>query len=48
MMVGMSENLAILGAYSDAMIRGDREAVFEYWAPDFKSHVHPRQPTFKG
>jgi predicted ester cyclase len=38
----MSENLAILGAYSAAMERGDREAVFEYWSPDFVSHVTPR------
>ena len=38
----MSENLAILGAYSDAMARGDREAVFEYWSPDFVSHVTER------
>jgi hypothetical protein len=26
----MSENLGLLGAYSDAMARGDREAVFEF------------------
>ena len=38
----MSENLAILGAYSAAMERGDREAVFEYWAPEFHSHVTER------
>jgi predicted ester cyclase len=38
----MSENLAILGAYSAAMERGDREAVFEYWSPDFVSHVTAR------
>ena len=38
----MSENLATLGAYSDAMTRGDREAVFEYWAPEFHSHVTER------
>jgi ketosteroid isomerase-like protein len=41
-MVRMSENLAILGAYSAAMERGDREAVFEYWSPDFVSHVTER------
>ena len=38
----MSENLRILGAYSDAMARGDRKAVFEYWAPEFVSHVTDR------
>jgi predicted ester cyclase len=38
----MSENLALLGAYSDAMFAGDREAVFQYWSPDFRSHVTDR------
>ena len=38
----MSENLAMLGAYSAAMERGNREAVFEYWAPEFQSHVTER------
>jgi predicted ester cyclase len=38
----MSENLAVLGAYSDAMARGDQKAVFEYWSPDFVSHVTQR------
>ncbi len=38
----MSENLRILGEYSDAMARGDREAVFEFWAPAFVSHVTAR------
>jgi predicted ester cyclase len=38
----MSQNLAILAAYSEAMARGDREAVFEYWAPEFHSHVTDR------
>ena len=42
MMAAMSENLAILGAYSAAMERGDRDAVFEYWSPDFLSHVTER------
>lgn len=32
----------MLGRYSDAMARGDRDAVFEFWAPDFHSHVTPR------
>jgi predicted ester cyclase len=38
----MSENLALLGAYSDAMFAGDDNAVFEYWSPDFVSHVTAR------
>jgi len=38
----MSENLALLGAYSDAMFRGDEEAVYEFWAPEFRSHVTAR------
>jgi predicted ester cyclase len=38
----MSENLKVLGAYSDAMARGDEQAVYEYWSPDFVSHVTPR------
>lgn len=42
MMGGMSENLTLLGAYSDAMFRGDEQAVFDYWSPDFVSHVTRR------
>jgi predicted ester cyclase len=38
----MSSNLAILGAYSDAMFAGDEQAVFEFWAPEFHSHVTER------
>ena len=38
----MSENLKLLAAYSDAMFAGDREAVFQYWAPEFESHVTAR------
>lgn len=38
----MSENLRMLGAYSDAMFRGDEEAVYEFWAPEFHSHVTDR------
>lgn len=38
----MSENLALLGAYSDAMFAGDLEAVYSYWSPDFVSHVTGR------
>jgi predicted ester cyclase len=41
-MARMSENLALLGAYSDAMFAGDQDAVFEYWSPDFTSHVTER------
>lgn len=38
----MSENLALLGAYSDAMFSGDENAVFEFFAPEFESHVTER------
>ncbi len=38
----MSENLTMLAAYSDAMFAGDQDAVFEYWSPDFVSHVTGR------
>jgi steroid delta-isomerase-like uncharacterized protein len=38
----MSENLRILGKYSAAMEAGDTDAVFEFWAPDFHSHVTER------
>ena len=38
----MSENLRMLGEYSAAMDRGDTEAVFAFWAPDFVSHVTAR------
>lgn len=38
----MSENLRILAEYSDAMRRGDTEAVYEFWGPDFVSHVTER------
>jgi predicted ester cyclase len=41
-MGAMSKNLALLGAYSDAMFAGDQDAVFEYWSPDFVSHVTER------
>jgi predicted ester cyclase len=36
------ENLRILGAYSARMAAGDYEAVFDHFAPDFKSHVTAR------
>jgi predicted ester cyclase len=32
----------MLGAYSDAMFRGDTAAVYEFWAPEFMSHVTER------
>ena len=35
----MSENLNLLGEYSEAMEAGDEEAVFAFFAPDFASHV---------
>jgi predicted ester cyclase len=38
----MSENLKMLGAYSDAMFSGDTAAVYEFWAPEFMSHVTGR------
>jgi steroid delta-isomerase-like uncharacterized protein len=38
----MSENLRILGKYSAAMEAGDTDAVFEFWADDFVSHVTRR------
>ena len=38
----MSQNLKILGEYSDAMFRGDTAAVYEFWSPDFHSHVTTR------
>jgi steroid delta-isomerase-like uncharacterized protein len=38
----MSENLRLLAKYSAAMESGDTEAVFEFWAPEFVSHVTER------
>jgi steroid delta-isomerase-like uncharacterized protein len=38
----MSENLRLLGKYSDAMAGGDEQAVYEFFAEDFSSHVTPR------
>jgi predicted ester cyclase len=38
----MSENLKLLGEYSRAMFDGDTAAVFEFWSPDFVSHVTDR------
>jgi predicted ester cyclase len=38
----MSENLKVLAEYSQAMFEGDTEAVFDFWSPDFHSHVTDR------
>jgi predicted ester cyclase len=38
----MSENLRLLGKYSAAMESGDTAAVYEFWAPEFHSHVTTR------
>ena len=38
----MSQNLKILGEYSTAMMSGDTAAVFDFWAPEFHSHVTDR------
>ena len=45
----MSSNLAALGEYSDAMFKGDSEAVYRYWSDDFVSHVTRRvNPSMVG
>jgi len=38
----MSENLRLLAKYSAAMDAGDTDAVYEFWAPEFHSHVTTR------
>ncbi len=38
----MSENLRLLGKYSDAMAGGADDAVFEFFSDDFTSHVTER------
>lgn len=38
----MSDNLRLLGKYSEAMFGGDTEAVYEFFGPDFHSHVTER------
>jgi predicted ester cyclase len=38
----MSKNLTILGQYSARMGAGDYGAVFDFFAPEFVSHVTPR------
>jgi predicted ester cyclase len=45
----MSENLKMLAEYSNAMFDGDTEAVYDFWSPDFVSHVTERvTPTKVG
>src|SRR3712207_5350716 len=45
----MSDNLKMLGAYSEAMAAGDEQAVFSFFAPEFRSHVTPRvNPAMDG
>jgi predicted ester cyclase len=38
----MPDNLRTLARYSEAMESGDTEAVYEFWAPEFHSHVTSR------
>jgi predicted ester cyclase len=38
----VSDNLRLLGKYSAAMESGDTEAVYEFFSPDFHSHVTER------
>ena len=38
----MSDNLRTLAQYSEAMEAGDTEAVYDFWAPEFHSHVTSR------
>src|SRR5262245_48214161 len=38
----MSDNLRLLGKYSDAMASGADDAVYEFFAPNFHSHVSER------
>ena len=38
----MSDNLRLLGKYSDAMASGADDAVYEFFSPDFHSHVSER------
>jgi len=41
-MAEFSDNLRMLGEYSDRMFEGDVQAVQEFWAEDFESHVTRR------
>ena len=38
----MSDNLRVLGKYSEAMQSGASDAVFEFFSDDFHSHVTNR------
>ena len=38
----VSDNLRTLAEYSSAIERGDSDAVFDFWAPEFHSHVTTR------
>lgn len=38
----MSRNLHNLARYSESMFKGDYAAVFDFWAPEFHSHVTSR------
>ena len=38
----MSDNLRMLAKYSEAMGSGSTDAVYEFWAPEFHSHVTSR------
>ena len=38
----MSDNLRVLGKYSEAMQTGNSDAVFEFFSDDFRSHVTNR------
>src|SRR5215831_513 len=38
----VSDNLRLLGKYSDAMASGADDAVYEFFSPDFHSHVSER------
>ena len=43
-----TSNLRILGAYSARMAAGDYDAVFDTFAPDFRSHVTGRVTPGRG
>jgi steroid delta-isomerase-like uncharacterized protein len=44
----MSDNLRFLGKYSRAMESGDTDAVYEFFSPEFKSHVSDRVGFTRG
>lgn len=41
-MTEKKSNLEILADYTRRMLRGDMQAVYDVWAPDFVTHVAPR------